>query len=104
MSSIRPDHREALIKLTAYDFSIFGGIEGKVSSMVADSLVDQKNGGAFYQVGVASDKSPLERDGKTYSTIPAIICSVDIKTSRKAILSYLLKPINKARQETMSER
>ncbi|PAQ07494.1 HlyD family type I secretion periplasmic adaptor subunit [Mesorhizobium temperatum] len=100
---IRPD-QEALIKVTAYDFSIFGGIEGKVSNITADSLVDEKTGEPFYQVRVATDKSTLERDGKAYSIIPGMICSVDIKTGRKTILSYLLKPINKARQEAMSER
>ncbi|MER8595917.1 hypothetical protein NKH33_31025 [Mesorhizobium sp. M1182] len=79
---------EALIKVTTYDFSIFGGIEGKVSSMIADSLVDQKNGGAFYQVRVAADKSTLARDGETYSTIPGIMCSVDIKTQGDSELPF----------------
>ncbi|MER8764498.1 hypothetical protein [Mesorhizobium sp. M0968] len=86
MSSIRPDHREALTKVTAYDLSISGGIEGKVSSMIADSLVDQKNGGAFYQVRVAADT--LARDGETYSTIPGIMCSVDIKTQGDSELPF----------------
>jgi len=55
-------------------------------------------------VRVATDKSTLTRDGKTSSIIPGMICSVDIKTGRKTILTYLLKPINKAREEAMSER
>ncbi|TIU29834.1 MAG: HlyD family type I secretion periplasmic adaptor subunit [Mesorhizobium sp.] len=100
---IQPD-QDALIKVTAYDFSIFGGIEGKVSTITADSLVDQKTGEPYYQVRVATEKSTLQRNGKTYSIIPGMICSVDIKTGRKTILNYLLKPINKARQEAMSER
>ena len=100
---IRPD-QDALIKITAYDFSIFGGIEGKVSNITADSLVDQKTGEPYYQVRVSTDKSTLERDGKAYSIIPGMICSVDIKTGRKTILTYLMKPINKAREEAMSER
>ncbi|RWH73316.1 HlyD family type I secretion periplasmic adaptor subunit [Mesorhizobium sp.] len=100
---IQPN-QEALIKVTAYDFSIFGGIEGKVSNITADSLVDQKTGEPYYQVRVATEKSTLTRNGKTYSIIPGMICSVDIKTGRKTILNYLLKPINKARQEAMSER
>jgi adhesin transport system membrane fusion protein len=100
---IRPDQK-ALIKVTAYDFSIFGGIEGKVANITADSLVDQKTGEPYYQVRVATEKSTLQRDGKTYSIIPGMICSVDIMTGRKTILNYLLKPINKARQEAMSER
>ncbi|CAN7360873.1 HlyD family type I secretion periplasmic adaptor subunit [Mesorhizobium amorphae] len=98
------ENQDALIKVTAYDFSIFGGIEGKVSNITADSLVDQKTGEPYYQVRVATDTSTLERDGKAYSIIPGMICSVDIKTGRKTILNYLLKPINKARQEAMSER
>lgn len=100
---IQPD-QDALIKVTAYDFSIFGGIEGKVSNITADSLVDQKTGEPYYQVRVATEKSTLQRNGKNYSIIPGMICSVDIKTGRKTILNYLLKPINKARQEAMSER
>ncbi|TPN80528.1 HlyD family type I secretion periplasmic adaptor subunit [Mesorhizobium sp. CU2] len=100
---IQPD-QEALIKVTAYDFSIFGGIEGKVANITADSLVDQKTGEPYYQVRVATEKSTLMRNGKSYSIIPGMICSVDIKTGRKTILNYLLKPINKARQEAMSER
>ncbi|RWM26157.1 HlyD family type I secretion periplasmic adaptor subunit [Mesorhizobium sp.] len=100
---IQPD-QDALIKVTAYDFSIFGGIEGKVSTITADSLVDQKTGEPYYQVRVATEKSTLQRNGKTFSIIPGMICSVDIKTGRKTILNYLLKPINKARQEAMSER
>ena len=100
---IQPN-QDALIKVTAYDFSIFGGIEGKVSNITADSLVDQKTGEPYYQVRVATEKSTLMRNGKTYSIIPGMICSVDIKTGRKTILNYLLKPINKARQEAMSER
>lgn len=100
---IRPG-QDALIKVTAYDFSIFGGIEGKVSNITADSLVDQKTGEPYYQVRVATERSTLTRDGKVYSIIPGMICSVDIKTGRKTILTYLLKPINKAREEAMSER
>ncbi|TGW05158.1 HlyD family type I secretion periplasmic adaptor subunit, partial [Mesorhizobium sp. M2D.F.Ca.ET.145.01.1.1] len=79
-------------------------IERKVSNMTADSLLYQNTGEPYYQVRVATEKSTLVRDGKAYSIIPGMICSVDIKTGRKTILSYLLKPINKARQEAMSER
>jgi len=96
--------QDALIKVTAYDFSIFGGIEGKVSNITADSLVDQKTGEPYYQVRVATEKSTLQRNGKSYSIIPGMISTVDIKTGRKTILSYLLKPINKSREEAMSER
>ena len=100
---IRPG-QEALIKITAYDFSIFGGLEGKVENITADSILDQHTGEPYYQVRVSTNKAVLEKDGKSYSIIPGMICSVDIMTGSKTILSYLLKPINKAREEAMRER
>ena len=100
---IRPD-QDALIKVTAYDFSIFGGLGGKVSNITADSLVDQNTGEPYYQVRVSTDSSELEKDGKSFSIIPGMICTVEIMTGRKTILSYLLKPINKARDEALRER
>lgn len=100
---IRPD-QEALIKVTAYDFSIFGGLDGKVSTITADSLVDQNTGEPYYQVRVSTDSSALTKDGKSFAIIPGMICTVEIMTGRKTILSYLLKPINKARDEALRER
>ena len=100
---IRPDQK-ALIKISAYDFSIFGGLEGKVENITADSLVDQNTGEPYYQVRVSTDRSALEKDGKDYSIIPGMISTVDIITGRKTILGYLLKPINKARDEALRER
>lgn len=100
---IRPD-QTALIKITAYDFSIFGGLEGQVANITADSLVDQNTGEPYYQVRVSTDSSMLTKDGKSYAIIPGMICTVEIMTGRKTILSYLLKPINKARDEALRER
>jgi adhesin transport system membrane fusion protein len=100
---IQPNQR-ALIKITAYDFSIFGGIGGRVANVSADSLVDQKTGEPFYQVQVTTDEAKLESKGKSYVIIPGMICSVEIMTGRKTILHYLLKPFNKARDEALRER
>lgn len=100
---IRPDQK-ALIKVTAYDFSIFGGLDGKVANITADSLVDQNTGEPYYQVRVSTDSSALTKDGKSFAIIPGMICTVEIMTGRKTILSYLLKPINKARDEALRER
>ncbi|WP_269930740.1 HlyD family type I secretion periplasmic adaptor subunit [Aminobacter sp. HY435] len=100
---IRPDQK-ALIKVSAYDFSIFGGLDGKVQNITADSLVDQNTGEPYYQVRVSTDRSALEKDGQSYSIIPGMISTVEIITGRKTILSYLLKPINKARNEALRER
>jgi adhesin transport system membrane fusion protein len=90
--------------VTAYDFSIFGGLDGKVANITADSLVDQNTGEPYYQVRVSTDSSALMKDGKSFAIIPGMICTVEIMTGRKTILSYLLKPINKARDEALRER
>ncbi len=94
----------ALVKITAYDFSIYGGLDADVSTVTADSVVDQQTGEAFFQVIVKTDKSYVENNGKRYEITPGLISSVDIITGRKTILHYLLKPINKARQEALTER
>ena len=100
---IQPN-QPALIKITAYDFSIFGGIDGKVANVSADSLVDTNTGEPYYQVRVATDQAALMSKGKSYAIIPGMICSVEIMTGRKTILHYLLKPFNKARDEALRER
>jgi adhesin transport system membrane fusion protein len=100
---IQPNQK-ALIKITAYDFSIFGGIGGKVANISADSLVDSNTGEPYYQVRVTTDQAKLESKGKSYAIIPGMVCSVEIMTGRKTILHYLLKPLNKARDEALRER
>ncbi|WP_112944441.1 MULTISPECIES: HlyD family type I secretion periplasmic adaptor subunit [unclassified Rhizobium] len=94
----------AIVKITAYDFSIFGGLEGIVENISADSLVEKEKGETYYLVQVKTDKSELSRDGKTYPIIPGMVASVEIMTGSKTVLSYLMKPINKARTEALTER
>ncbi|MGE0503587.1 MAG: HlyD family type I secretion periplasmic adaptor subunit [Rhizobiaceae bacterium] len=94
----------ALIKITAYDFSIFGGLGGTVDNISADSLVDTETGEAFYQVRVKTDTAALERNGQSYPIIPGMVGTVEIMTGSKTILDYLMKPINKARDEALRER
>lgn len=94
----------ALVKVTAYDFSIYGGIEGEVANVSADSLVDQNTGDTFYQVYVATPVAELERNGQLFPIMPGMVTSVEIITGEKTVLDYLLKPINKARNEALTER
>ncbi len=96
--------QKAVVKVTAYDFSIFGGLEGEVANISADSLVEKEKGETYYLVQVKTDRSDLERDGKSYPIMPGMVASVEIMTGRKTILSYLMKPINKARSEALTER
>ena len=94
----------ALVKITAYDFSIYGGLKGEVVNISADSLVDQENKETYYQVLVRTDESTLEHNGKEYSIMPGMVASAEIMTGQKTVLDYLLKPINKARSEALTER
>ncbi|NLS20052.1 HlyD family type I secretion periplasmic adaptor subunit [Rhizobium sp. P40RR-XXII] len=94
----------AIIKISAYDFSIFGALDGKVVNVSADSLVEKDKNETYYLVRIKTDKSALERDGKHYPIIPGMVASAEILTGHKAILAYLMKPINKARSEALTER
>ena len=96
--------QKALVKITAYDFTQYGGLQGVVEQVSADSLFDPNQKEAFYTVLVRTDEAELTRNGEVYPIIPGMITDVDIITGRKSILTYLLKPINKARQEALRER
>lgn len=96
--------QRAVVKVTAYDFSIFGGLDGEVTNISADSLVEKEKGETYYLVQVKTNRSDLERNGQSYPIMPGMVASVEIMTGRKTILSYLLKPINKARSEALTER
>jgi adhesin transport system membrane fusion protein len=94
----------ALVKITAFDFAIYGGLQGEVVNVSADSMFDEKSGETFYLVQVKTEKSEIVHDGKSHAIIPGMVASVDIMTGKKTVLQYLLKPINRARTEAMRER
>ena len=96
--------QKAIVKVTAYDFSIFGGLEGEVTNVSADSIVDKEKGETFYLVHVKTDESELIRGDKAYPIIPGMVATAEIMTGRKTILSYLMKPINKAQSVALTER
>ncbi|MFC5069432.1 HlyD family type I secretion periplasmic adaptor subunit [Flaviflagellibacter deserti] len=93
----------ALVKVSAYDFSIYGGIRGEVSNVSADSIFDEKSEETYYQVQVKTG-SEIVHNGKVHAIFPGMIASVDIMTGEKTVLQYLLKPVNKARAEALRER
>jgi adhesin transport system membrane fusion protein len=98
--------QKAIIKITAYDFSIYGGLEGKIVEISADTIVDKdsKEGKSYYRVLVKTDKNYLERRGKKLPIIPGMVATVDIVTGKKTILDFLLKPILKVKQDSLHER
>ena len=93
-------NQSATVKLTAYDYTIYGTLEAKVTGIAADSVVDEK-GNAFYIVRVRTLKPSL---GKGLPIIPGMVAQVDIMTGKKTVLSYLLKPVLKARSYAFTER
>lgn len=99
---LRPD-QNAMVKFTAYDFTIYGGLEAELEFISADSITDEK-GNAFYNVRVRTNQNFLEGRGGKMPIIPGMVATVDILTGKKTILSYLLKPVLKAKQTALRER
>jgi adhesin transport system membrane fusion protein len=98
--------QKAIVKITAYDYSIYGGLEGKIVEISADSIIDKdsKDKKAYYRVLVRTEKNFLEKDEKQLPIIPGMIASIDIVTGKKTILDFLLKPILKTKQGALHER
>ncbi|MBE9608334.1 HlyD family type I secretion periplasmic adaptor subunit [Chitinilyticum piscinae] len=99
---LRPGQK-ALVKFTAYDFAVYGGLEAEVIQVGADTITDDK-GNAFYLVQVKTTESHLERDGKELPIKPGMIAEVDILTGKKSILAYILKPVLRAKSSALTER
>jgi len=95
--------QKATVKITAYDFSIYGGLNGLLERISADTIVDEE-GESFYQVTIRTDRNYLEHHGDQLPIIPGMVATVDVLTGRKTVLDYLLKPILKAKQQALSER
>lgn len=96
---IRPD-LPAVVKFTAYDFSIYGGMDATVKHISPDTFTDEK-GNTYYIVRAVTEKPTF---GKELPVIPGMMVQLDIMTGKKSILSYLLKPILKAKQNALTER
>ncbi|QCT18888.1 HlyD family type I secretion periplasmic adaptor subunit [Jejubacter calystegiae] len=94
----------AMVKITAYDFSIYGGLKGVVQQISPGTLKDEEQQArgrpddTYYQVMVLTDSSSLHVKDKVLPIIPGMIARVEIKTGEKTILDYLLKPLYKARE------
>ena len=97
--------QEALVKVTAYDYSIYGGLKGKVTTISPDTIRDEvKQDQFYYRVYIRTNTDKLtNKAGKQFSITPGMVATVDIKTGQKSVLDYLIKPFNKA-QEALRER
>jgi len=96
----------ATVKITAYDYSIYGGLEATVEQISADTLRDEKKPDeSYYKIQVRTRQTHLnDRDGKPLPIIPGMTATVDVLTGHKTVLDYLLKPLLKARQSALRER
>ncbi|GGO91349.1 HlyD family type I secretion periplasmic adaptor subunit [Stakelama pacifica] len=101
---IHPGQR-ASVKISAYDYSIYGGLEGEVSSISPDTIRDELEPEIFYyRVFVRTDSDALVNDkGRKFAIAPGMVATVDIHTGNKTVLQYLLKPLNRA-NEALRER
>lgn len=97
----------AIVKVTAYDYALYGGLEGKVTLISPDTLRDKTRPSelnlnpdeAYYRILVETNQNSLtDKNGKTMPIIPGMIASVDVKTGEKTIFQYLIKPITRMKQ------
>lgn len=99
---LRPN-QPAMVKFTAYDFTVYGGLEAHLEHIGADSITD-KEGNAYYLVRLRTKQNFLGTKDKSLPIIPGMVTTVDILTGKKTILSYLLKPVLKAKSTALRER
>ena len=94
----------ANVKITAYDFSIYGGLKGRVAQVSADSIFDEVEREAYYSVIIETNRSFIEKGGVRLPIVPGMVADVEILTARRSVLSYLFKPVNRAFDRAMTER
>jgi adhesin transport system membrane fusion protein len=99
---LRPG-QEAVVKLTAYDYTIYGGLKGRLEQIGADSITTEK-GDTYYVIRVRTEESNLRKGGVALPIIPGMVADVDVKTGSKTVLSYLTKPLTRMRHDALHER
>jgi adhesin transport system membrane fusion protein len=99
---IRPN-QEAMVKITAYDFSIYGGLKARVKDISPDTIQDER-GESFYLVKLETYDNTFKGNHANLPIIPGMTSSVDILTGRKSVLDYILKPFFKAQENALTER
>ncbi|MGH1398566.1 MAG: HlyD family type I secretion periplasmic adaptor subunit [Alphaproteobacteria bacterium] len=109
-AEVRPSDRafiypgqKAIVKLTAYDFAIYGGLDAELTDISADTFEDQE-GNVFYKVKLTTKETELKRKGEVLPIEVGMVASVDILTGEKTVMQYLLKPFFKTLDTAMRER
>lgn len=101
---IHPGQR-ASVKITAYDYALYGGLEGQVTTISPDTIQDDVDRELYYyRVFIKTEKDALVNDaGREFPIVPGMVATVDVHTGAKTVLDYLIKPFNRAR-EALRER
>jgi adhesin transport system membrane fusion protein len=103
---IRPD-QDAVVKISAYDSSVYGSLKGKVERISADTIVDDKEKTEkpenFYRVMVRTEKNHLGTEEKPLPIIPGMVATVEVLTGEKSVLDYLVKPARTLRSDALRE-
>lgn len=99
---LRPD-LDANIRMTAYDFSVYGSLKGKLETISADSIEDEQ-GNRFFHVTVRANRDSLVRDGEELPIISGMTAEINIVTGKKTVLEYLMKPVIKTVSSSLHER
>jgi membrane fusion protein, adhesin transport system len=97
----------AMVKLSAYDFSIYGGFPAKLEHISADSIAPEKPGEkneSYYRIRLRTTQNKFSGRGEALPILPGMVATVDIQTGKKTVLEYLLKPIIKTKQTAMREK
>lgn len=99
---IRPG-QEASVKVTAYDYTVYGDLTGRVERIGADTIADPE-GRTFYRVILETDETALGSAENPLPIIPGMVVQVDIQTGEKSVFDYLMTPVNRVRAEALRER
>ena len=94
--------QDVIVKFSAYDYAIYGGLKGNLEYISADTIVDKDE--SYYLIKVRTDANHLETDKERLEIIPGMTASVNIVTGKKTVLDYLLKPVLRAKHNSMHER
>lgn len=95
--------QKAVIKITAYDYSIYGGLEGELIDISADTFEDEKQN-TFYKVKLRTFESEIKHNGEVLPITIGMVASVDVLTGKKTVMQYILKPLIKTLGDAMNER
>ncbi len=94
--------QDVIVKFSAYDFAIYGGLNGNLEYISADTIVNENE--SYYLIKVRTELNYLDSENERLEIIPGMTASVNIVTGKKSILDYLLKPVLRAKHNSLHER